>query len=338
MANSIELFKKNAPELLDKVYKQASTTSDFDISGALVKAGANTNEIIVPILDMDGLADYDRNSGYIDGDVRLTNETVKFNYERGRKLKTDTIDDEETGGVILANLSSEFARTKVVPEVDAVRYAKYSSLENISDVAENGIDYKTGEEVLNALEEAMVKLDDDEVPEEDRHLRISPTLLSLAQFVSRITNNDILTRFASVRKVSKKRFQTKIELLSGKDSDGERIGGYKLVPDTYKITTDSSIVEGKKYFTKSENKYIEVKIPNVSNISNYYEIDKIGSRDINFMIIHKPALLQYTKHAKMKIFTPDQDQEGDDYKMLYRLYGLNDSYVNKRAGIVVSHK
>ena len=34
--NSIELFKQNAPELLDKVYKGASTTSDFDIDGALV--------------------------------------------------------------------------------------------------------------------------------------------------------------------------------------------------------------------------------------------------------------------------------------------------------------
>lgn len=336
--NSIELFKKNAPELLDKVYQQTSTTSDFDISGDLVKAGANANEIIVPILEMDGLADYDRNSGYIDGDVKLTNETVKFNYERGRKLKTDTIDNEETGGVILANLSSEFLRTKVTPEVDAVRYAKYSSLENITDVAEDGIDYKTGEEVLNALEEAMVELDNNEVPEEDRHLRISPTLLSLAQYVSKITNNDILTRFASIKKVPKKRFQTKIELLSGKDSDGERVGGYKLVSDTYKKTTDSSVVEGKKYFTKSGEKYVEVKTPSTSNITNYYEIDEVGSRDINFMIIHKPALLQYTKHAKMKIFTPDQDQDGDDYKMLYRLYGLNDSYANKRAGIVVSHK
>ena len=41
------------------------------------------------VLAMDGLGDYDRNSGYIDGDVSLTNETKKFNYERGRKLKTD---------------------------------------------------------------------------------------------------------------------------------------------------------------------------------------------------------------------------------------------------------
>lgn len=289
--NSIELFKKNAPTLLDKIYQKESTTSDFDINGDLVKAGANANEIIIPILDMDGLGDYDRNSGYIDGDVALTNETVKFNYERGRKLKTDTIDNEETGGVIMGNMSSEFLRTKVIPEVDAVRYATYASLENITEISD--ADYKTGEEVLQALEDVMTQMDDDEVPAEDRHLRITSTLLNKAKHVSRITNNDILDDFATIKKVPQKRFQTQIELLSGKDADGERKGGFK----------------------KGEN-----------------------SKDINFMIIHKPALLQYTKHAKMKIFTPDQDQDADFYKMLYRLYGLNDSYVNKRAGIAVSHK
>lgn len=336
--NSIELFKKNAPELLDKVYKSASTTSDFDIDGSLVKAGANANEIIIPKLDMDGLGDYDRNSGYIDGDIALTNETVKFNYERGRKLKTDTIDNEETGGVIMANLSSEFVRTKVIPEVDAVRYSTYASLDDITDVAPNGISYATGEAILKALEDAMTQLDDDEVPEDNRYLRISPTLLSLAEFVSRITNNDILKRFANIRKVPQKRFLTKIELLSGKDSDGERIGGYKPVKPVYQATTDTSIDSLKTYYTKSGDKYVAVESPVVGSISSYYELIEEGSKDINFMIIHKPAMLQYTKHAKMKIFTPDQDQDGDFYKMLYRLYGLNDAYENKRAGILVSHK
>lgn len=336
--NSIELFKKNAPELLDKVYKAASTTSDFDINGDLVKAGANANEIIVPKLEMDGLGDYDRNSGYLDGDVTLTNETVKFNYERGRKLKTDTIDNEETGGVIMANMSSEFLRTKVVPEVDAVRYATYAALDNITDVSVNGVEYKTGDEVLKALEDAMTQLDNDEVPEEGRYLRISPTLLSMAEFVSRTTNNDILKKFAQVKKVPQNRFLTKIELRSGKDLDGERIGGYKKVADTFEKTADTSLTAGKTYYTKSGTTYTKVENPNVSNIGNYYEMTKIGSRDINFMIIHKPAMLQYTKHAKMKIFTPESDDNGDFYRMLYRIYGLNDAYENKRAGIAVSHK
>lgn len=292
MPNTIELFKKNAPQLLDKIYKAESTTSDFDMNGALVQAGKNANEIIVPVLDMDGLGDYDRNSGYIDGDVSLTNETKKFNYERGRKLKTDTIDNEETGGVILGNLSAEFLRTKVIPEVDAVRYATYASIPGISKVLA-GVTYDTAEAAYKAIADAWDKMTDDEVPEDNRHLRITSTLLGMIRDMDTYKSKELLSKFASIKVVPQSRFQTVIELLSGKDSDGERKGGFKAGAE---------------------------------------------SKDINFMIMHKPALLQYTKHNKMKLFTPDQDQDGDNYKWLYRLYGLNEYYANKVAGIYLSHK
>lgn len=292
MPNTIELFKKNAPQLLDKIYKAESTTSDFDINGALVQAGKNANEIIVPVLDMDGLGDYDRNSGYIDGDVSLTNETKKFNYERGRKLKTDTIDNEETGGVILGNLSAEFLRTKVIPEVDAVRYATYASIPGISKV-DVGVTYDTAEAVYKAIATAWDNMTNDEVPEENRYLRITSTLLGMIRDMDTYKSKELLNKFAGIKTVPQSRFQTVIELLSGKDSDGERKGGFKAGAE---------------------------------------------SKDINFMIIHKPALLQYTKHNKMKLFTPDQDQDGDNYKWLYRLYGLNEYYANKVAGIYLSHK
>lgn len=288
--NSIELFKKNAPELLDKIYKQASTTSEFDINGALVQAGKNTNEIIVPVLEMDGLGEFSRNSGYVDGDVSLTNETKKFNYERGRKLKTDAIDNEETGGVILGNLSAEFLRTKVIPEVDAVRYAKYASIEGVTEVTG---EYAGYDDTYKAIAKVWDDMTNAEVPEEDRHLRITSTLLGYIRDAETTKAKDLLNKFASVKVVPQSRFQTEIELLSGKDADGERKGGFK----------------------KTE-----------------------ASKDINFMIIHKPALLQYTKHNKMKVFTPDQDQDGDNYKWLYRIYGLNEVYANKVAGIAVSHK
>lgn len=290
--NTITLFKKNAPELLDKIYKAESTTSDFDINGALVQAGKNANEIIVPVLDMDGLGDFDRNSGYIDGDVSLTNETKKFNYERGRRLKTDAIDNEETGGVILGNLSAEFLRTKVIPEVDAVRYATYASIPGISKVSA-GVTYANAEAVYKAIADAWDKMTDDEVPEENRYLRITSTLLGMIRDMDTYKSKELLNKFAGIKVVPQSRFQTVIELLSGKDADGERKGGFKKGED---------------------------------------------SKDINFMIIHKPALLQYTKHNKMKLFTPDQDQDGDNYKWLYRLYGLNEYYQNKVAGIYLSHK
>lgn len=333
--NSIELFKKHAPELLDELYKQESTTSDFDMDGALVRAGANANEIIIPKLDMDGMADYDRNSGYIDGDVNLTNETTKFNYERGRKLKTDAIDNEETGGVIMSNVSSTFLKEKAVPELDAVRYATYASRDGITDRKET---LETGEDVYKAIAKVWDDMTNDEVPESDRHLRITSTLLGLVRDLDTTKSKEVLSKFASIKTVPQARFYTAIDLLSGKDADGERKGGYKKATAKYELTKDSSVDNSKTYYTKSGNNYSVVSSPVTGSISTYYEKTEDEATDINFMIIHKPALMQYTKHNKMKVFTPDQDQEGDNYKWLYRLYGLNDVYENKRAGIACSHK
>ena len=79
MANAITLAQQFIP-ILDEVYKLASLTSDLDGAAELVRQGANANELIIPKLDMQGLGDYSRNSGYVDGDVTLTlgNETVTF--------------------------------------------------------------------------------------------------------------------------------------------------------------------------------------------------------------------------------------------------------------------
>ena len=114
MGNAITKFKKYI-DLLDEVYKNSSKTADLDGDSTLVRAGANANEIIIPKIAMDGLGDYSRNGGYVNGDVTFTNETVQFNYDRGRAFTVDAMDNEETAGLAFGKLSSEFLRTKVVP-------------------------------------------------------------------------------------------------------------------------------------------------------------------------------------------------------------------------------
>ena len=94
MANTIALFKQYTA-LLDEVYKQSALTSKIDGASDLATQGANANELIIPMLTMDGLADYSRNSGYVDGDVELTNETVKCNFDRGRMFTVDTMDKRQ---------------------------------------------------------------------------------------------------------------------------------------------------------------------------------------------------------------------------------------------------
>lgn len=221
MANNIAKFKKYI-DLLDEVYKVNAKTSVLDGDTTLVRAGANADEIIIPKMSLDGLADYSRNSGYVNGDVTLTNETVKFNYDRGRAFTVDAMDNEETAGVAFGKLSSEFIRTKVVPEVDAFRLATYAGIEGISSATGTLAD---GNAALSAIVTAISKMDDDEVSEEGRVLFITPTLYNQILNVDTSKSKEIMGRFSSIVTVPQSRFYTAIELADGTTS-GETAGGF----------------------------------------------------------------------------------------------------------------
>ena len=220
MPNNIEKFKKYVP-LLDEVYKQAALTSVLDSDAELAQAGANANEIIIPKIDMDGLGAYDRNSGYTNGDATLTNETVRFNYERGRMFSIDSMDDEETAGLAYGKLAGEFIRTKVAPEGDAFRFAKYS--EKAGTKKEEAL--ANGKAVVDALRTAVTAMDEAEVSYENRFLFITPTLKGMIEDLDTTKSREVLAKFAGIVEVPQTRFYTAIDLLSGKDSENK--GGYK---------------------------------------------------------------------------------------------------------------
>lgn len=223
MANNITKFKKYI-DLLDEVYKKESLTADLDADATLVRAGANANEIVIPKISLDGLADYSRNGGYVSGDVNLTNETVAFNYDRGRKFTVDAMDNEESAGVAFGKLSSEFIRTKVVPERDAVRFATYAGTAGISKVAA-GVTYANGNEWLEGIVTAVNKMDEDEVSQENRILYITPTGYNAIMAVDNYKSKQILNGFTKVVKVPQSRFYTLIDLADG-TTGGEEAGGY----------------------------------------------------------------------------------------------------------------
>ena len=224
MPNSIALAKRYA-DLLDEVYKQSALTTVLESDASLARAGANANEIVIPKLSMDGLADYDRNSGYTMGDVSLTWETVKFNYERGRKFQVDDMDNEETQNIAFGKLAGEFMRTKVVPELDAFRFATIAGTDGISKVSA-GATLSTGADVVAALRVAIDSLDENEVPAENRYLFITPTLKGLIDDMDTTKSKEVLAGFESVIKVPQNRFYNAIDLLDGKDNTGEE-GAYE---------------------------------------------------------------------------------------------------------------
>jgi len=229
MANTIALAKKYSA-LLDEVYKLAALTADLESDSSLAREGANASEIIVPKMVLQGLADYARNTGYVSGDQTLTWETLAFNYDRGRMFVIDSMDNEETIGVAFGRLAGEFMRVKVVPELDAFRFAKYASLAGTTPA---GATLSDGAGVVAALRVAASAMDESEVPYEGRILYITPTLVGLVEDMATTASREVLARFSKVVRVPQTRFYTVINLLDGTTS-GEEDGGYEKDSSTGK--------------------------------------------------------------------------------------------------------
>ncbi len=288
MPNTIALAKQYI-SILDEVYRNASVTADLISDPTMMRAGANVNEIVYPQIEVGGLGDYDRNSGYTSSAVKLEWKTAKFNYDRGAKLEVDTMDNQESMNLAFTRAGATLQRDRVAPEADAFTFATICEFEGISLKGENLADAQA---FLASLLEAKNQMDEDEVPEEGRILYATPTLLNGVMALDTTKSREVLSGFPIKKKVPQSRFYTAIDLLDGRSS-GEEAGHYK----------------------KAEN-----------------------AKDINFAIIHKPAIIKFDKHVANDIIPAKLNPNADGDILKYRKYGLVDYYKNKAAGFYVSHK
>ena len=86
MPNTIALAK-NYTALLDEVYRKASVTADLTSDTSMMRAGANANEILYPQIDVTGLGDYSRNSGYTGGAVMLYGKRPRSTMTAEQKFR-----------------------------------------------------------------------------------------------------------------------------------------------------------------------------------------------------------------------------------------------------------
>ncbi len=334
MPNNVNL-PKGFQTLLDEVYRKAACTAVLDSSPTDLKPTQNVNEFCYPQLEVGGLGDYDRASGYTSNKgVSLVWKTVQADYDRGTKIMVDVMDNQESFDLAFGKAASTLMREHVAPEGDAYTFAKIASLSGIStDTAT--ID--NGSQLLEAILTASTEMDENEVPEEQRHLFITSTLLKSVKALDTTKSREALDGFASIVKVPRGRFYTAIDMLSGRD-EGELDGGWQPSLGGYQKTTDTAIVAGKDYYTKNGTAYTKVANPQVANVGDYYEKVGVGKR-INFLIVHKPAIIKYDRHvAGPTVIQAANNPDADADIVKYRKYGVVDGYENKRAGIYLSHQ
>lgn len=330
MANNIQTMTDFSVKL-DELYRKESLTSVLDSPPELVTMIGK--EFKVPQMELDGLATHSRADGgsYVGGGASLTFVTKTPDYDRNRKFTVDAMDDAETAGIAFGQLSGQFIKHKVTPEIDSVRFSKYAQVAGTKKAGS----ISSGAEFLAALREATTELDDNEVSDEGRILFATPALLNAVTALQTIDSREVLETFEEIVKVPQSRFYNAITLNDGK-TEGQEKGGYTKAPITYALTEDTELDANKIYFTESDGVYTAVESPDVTDIATYYEAD--GGIELNFLIVQKEANIQALKHVAPKYIPASVNQFHDGDSYAYRVYGICDFYDNKGKGLYVHKK
>lgn len=294
-ANQIGLAAMYLP-LLDEAYKADSKSAILDtLSDYVSFTGGNTVNIfnIAPV----GMANYDRNAGYVPGDVTGTWQPYVLETDRGRSYQVDFLDNEQAMGLVVPNLLGTVERQHIIPEVDAYRFAQYASGAAAGNVVTETL--SAGAATVASIDSASVALDNAEVPYEGRVLFVSPAVYGLLRGgITRLVPNgekdvnNMIEVYNDMRviRVPQPRFQTAITLNAPTTSSGA--GGFAPAS---------------------------------------------GASAINYMIIHPSAVLQVMQHYAPRIFSPEQNIEADAWRVQPRYAHGAWVKAHKTNGIFVSH-
>lgn len=320
MANSIAVITKYLPKVVDRVFAEESKTALLMSGGKYIDINfKEAGYVKIFSILMDGLSDYYRanhvgvenslayshdnqnnganfRDGYARGNVSGDWEIFKLRYDRGKQFVVDNMDNEETAGQIIANLLAEFLRTKVVPEVDIVRFSTIASKCNatLGNLVTETITENTA---LKNIITAQEWLKEHEVPESDQILFVSPAFNTLLQ------NSTELTKFIT-------------------QADFKSEGGV-----TFRLNAFNGMPI---VVVPSDRFYTDV----IVGQNGYYPA--ATSKVINYMICSRKACVPIVKLEKYKIWAPETQDDIDGYKVNLRIYHDLIIPKNKVVGSYVS--
>lgn len=307
MANSINLVTKMLP-LVDEIYQTEAVTNVLEAPAELVRETGDAKSYMIAKMALTGLGDYDKALGYPEGGVSLEWETRTFENDRGKRFVIDRADNLESFGLLAGRLVGDFTRDYLIPEVDAYRFAKIASNATTSETGT-----LTKSTAVDAIDEAMVTLQDFKVPLSRQILFVTPRVKKLIeQNITRSTGNgenninNLVETYDTVPVivVPQDRFYTAITLNPGTGS-GTGLPAWGYEKRQASGTGSSAVTAG---------------------------------TDINFILMDRGASINITKFNIGKYFSPDENQRLDAHQFDFRLYGDSHVLDNKKNGIYVHHK
>lgn len=266
---------------------KATTGWMAENAGQVIYSGGN--EVKIPSITTQGLADYDREEGFTKGAVNLSFQTHTFTQDRGRTFSLDRMDVDESGFASeAAAVLSTFQETEAIPEIDSYRYSKLYSL-----LAAKGRINTTGYTPASATIFSQLLNDIYEVQEaigENIPLVISMSYTAAQQL-------DFADSVAKILDVSDfKRGEINIKTKS--------IDGYPI----FRIPSARFKTAYTSYDGKSPGQEGGGLVP------------VEGAKEINWIIVPLKAPIVVAKTEALRIFQPDSNQNADAWKIDYRVY------------------
>lgn len=305
MANNLQYATTFQTEL-DKAAVEQATSGWMELNDKLVKYNGGA-EVKIPKLDMDGLADYDRQTGFVEGAVDLSWQTKTMTMDRGRQFTFDEQEVNDTNFVLTASsVMGEFQRTKVIPEIDAYRYSTLAALAAAKDRAVYGY---TPEEatVLKKLYADLAAVQD--VVGDD-----TPLIVTMATPVAALFDlNTTLAKSISVVDFKQGDVTLKVKSINGQHPL-IRVGSGRM-KTSYLFNDGTTSGQAKGGFAPADD-----------------------AQDINWIICPRNAPIAVSRTDKVRIFDPETYQKKRAWAVDYRKY--HDLWVldNQMNAILVNIK
>lgn len=295
MANTIEKVAL-IQTTLDKAMIQGAVTGfmEGNVGNLIYKGG---DEVKIPMIDMDGLADYNRQSGFVDGDVSLAYQTMKMTQDRGRGFTVDPNDIDESGVLdLMSQLTGEFQRKKVVPEVDAYRISKVVQL---TPAANRTVYTPAAGTILKKMQEDIGAVRDEIGSDEQLVMLVSTPVSTILNTSTELGKKLDVTDFMRGEITTKVKSLDSVPLL--------------VAPSARMFSRITLLPNGKGGFTKAE-----------------------GAAAINYIIMPRSAAIAVSKTDNMRLFDPQTWQKAHAWHMDYRKFHDIWIPKNRLAGIRTS--
>ena len=276
---------------LDQQAQQVATSGWMEANSNRVTY-VGGKKVKVPTLVTSGLGDYSRGTGaanrgkYAQGAVELTYKDYELEMDRSAEFAFDRHDVDETSFIVQAPaVMGEFQRNHVVPEIDAFRYSRIAQL-----VMAQGAGAYTSQALTtsNIIDEFLKQI---------RQMQ-NTTGIDTTSLVASMPFSvySVLERSAEIQKqISVQQFER-----GGVNFEVKSINGIPLIP----VVEDRMKTEYLFHSGDTETGFEPT----------------AGAKTINWIITPRSLPIAISKTDNLKVFTPDTNQNGDDWLLQYRKY------------------